>query len=194
MPEPLLSLVPEPIHTVVSNYWQDWSAACEQAGINPQVELPILGKVWACSEFVARLCIRRPEMVVELIDEGLETARSPDDYQQRVAAAIAGADATDEGLMRALRLLRQKEMVRIAWRDLTGLADVEHILHELSDLAVAVIEQTLDYLQQQTMELLGVPKNADGEVQQMLVLAMGKLGGRELNFSSDIDLIFAYAE
>jgi glutamate-ammonia-ligase adenylyltransferase len=194
MPEPLLSLVPDPIHTVVSNYWQDWSAACEQAGIDPQVELPILGKVWACSEFVARLCIRRPEMVVELIDEGLETARSPDDYQQRVAAAIAGAEATDEGLMRALRLLRQKEMVRIAWRDLTGLAEVEHILHELSDLAVAMIEQTLDYLQQQTMELLGVPKNANGEVQQMLVLAMGKLGGRELNFSSDIDLIFAYAD
>ncbi len=193
-PEPLLSLVPESLHAVVSNYGQDWSAACEQAGISPQVEQAELGKVWACSEFVARLCIRRPQMVADLVDEGLEEKRSPVDYQQRVAAAIAGAEATDEGLMRALRLLRQKEMVRIAWRDLAGLADVEQILHELSDLAVAVIEQTLDYLQQQTMELLGVPRNADGEVQQMLVLAMGKLGGRELNFSSDIDLIFAYAD
>ena len=193
-PEPLLSLVPESLHTVVSNYWHDWSAACEQAGISPQVGQAELGKVWACSEFVARLCIRRPEMIAELVDEGLDQKRSPDDYQQRVAGAIAGAEATDEALMRTLRLLRQKEMLRIAWRDLAGLADVEQILHELSDLAEAVIEQTLDYLQQQTMELLGVPKNADGEVQQMLVLAMGKLGGRELNFSSDIDLIFAYAD
>ena len=193
-PEPLLSLVPESLHAVVSNYWQDWSAACEQTGISPQVEQAELGKVWACSEFVARLCVRRPAMVAELVDEGLDQKRSPDDYQQRVAGAIAGVEATDEALMRTLRLLRQKEMVRIAWRDLAGLADVEQILHELSDLAEAVIEQTLDYLQRQTMELLGVPQNADGEVQQMLVLAMGKLGGRELNFSSDIDLIFAYAD
>jgi glutamate-ammonia-ligase adenylyltransferase len=193
-PEPLLSLVPESLQSHVTNYWQDWSNACAQAHLSPQPDLPVLGKLWACSEFVARLCIRRPAMLAELIDEGFEAERSPGDYQQQVATAIADAEATDEGLMRALRLLRQKEMLRIAWRDLAGLADVEQILYELSDFAEAVIEQTLDHLQRQTMEALGVPRNADGEVQQMLVLAMGKLGGRELNFSSDIDLIFAYAD
>ncbi|MGB5604034.1 MAG: bifunctional glutamine synthetase adenylyltransferase/deadenyltransferase, partial [Gammaproteobacteria bacterium] len=194
MPEQLLSLVPAALHPTVANYWHDWAIACEQAGVSASVDLSVLGKVWACSEFVARTCIRWPALLDELAIEGFGAARSPNDYQQRVAQTIATAEPTEEGLMRALRLLRKKEMVRIAWRDLAGLADVEQVLHELSDFAEAVIAQTLTYLYQQTTEALGVPKNPLGEPQQMLVLAMGKLGGRELNFSSDIDLIFAYAE
>jgi glutamate-ammonia-ligase adenylyltransferase len=193
-PEQLLSNVPESLQQTVANYWLDWSAACEKAGLSPKAELPVMGMIWACSEFVARQCIRRPGMVDQLVTEGLETGRSADDYQQLVAQAIDAAEATDEGLMRALRLLRQKEMVRIAWRDLAGFAEVETVLHELSDFAEAVIVQTLDHLYQQTTEVLGIPTSARGEAQQMMVLAMGKLGGRELNFSSDIDLIFAYAE
>lgn len=193
-PEQLLSLVPESLQQTVANYWLDWSAACEKAELSPQAELPEMGMIWACSEFVARQCIRRPGMVDELVTEGLEAGRSAEDYQQLVAQAIDAAGPTDEGLMRALRLLRQKEMVRIAWRDLAGLAEVEPVLHELSDFAEAMIVQTLDHLYQQTTEVLGIPTSAEGEAQQMMVLAMGKLGGRELNFSSDIDLIFAYAE
>ena len=193
-PEQLLSLVPTTLHSTLVNYWHDWSVACEQAGVVLSVDLSVLGKVWACSDFVARALIRRPTLLDELHTEGFETGRSPDEYQQRVAQTISAAEPTEEGLMHALRLLRQKEMVRIAWRDLAGLADVEQVLHELSDLAEAIIEQTLACLYQQTTEPLGIPRNSQGEPQQMLVLAMGKLGGRELNFSSDIDLIFAYAE
>jgi len=193
-PEQLLSNVPESLQQTVANYWLDWSAACEKTSLSPQAELSVLGKIWACSEYVARQCIRRPRMVDELVTEGFEAGRSADDYQQLVAQAIAAAEPTDEGLMKALRLLRQKEMVRIAWRDLAGFAEVEPVLHELSDFAEAVIVQTLEHLYQQTTEILGIPTSARGEPQQMLVLAMGKLGGRELNYSSDIDLIFAYAE
>ncbi|MGD8934407.1 MAG: bifunctional [glutamate--ammonia ligase]-adenylyl-L-tyrosine phosphorylase/[glutamate--ammonia-ligase] adenylyltransferase, partial [Gammaproteobacteria bacterium] len=193
-PDQLLSLVPESLQQIVSNYWLDWPAACKQAGVEPSVDLSQLGKIWACSEFVARLCIRRPDMLQQLAEEGFAAERSPQDYQQRVAQAITGAETTEESLMRALRKLRQQEMVRIAWRDLAGLAGVEQILHELSDFAEAVITQTLEYLYQQTTEALGVPMNANGEPQKMLVMMMGKLGGRELNFSSDIDLIFAYPD
>ena len=193
-PDQLLSLVPESLQQIVSNYWVDWSAACERAGVEPSVDLALLGKIWACSEFVARLCIRRPQMLNQLAEEGFNAERSPQDYQQRVLQVIAAADATEESLMRELRKLRQKEMVRIAWRDLAGLAAVEQILHELSDFAEAVITQTLEHLYRQTTEALGVPKNTGGKPQKMLVMMMGKLGGRELNFSSDIDLIFAYPE
>ena len=165
-PESLLSLVPESLQQTVSNYWQDWSGACEKAGFRPHVELSEMGKVWACSEFVARQCIRWPGMLNELAGEGFAAARSADDYQQLVAQSIAAAEPTDEGLMCALRILRQKEMVRIAWRDLAGLAEVEQVLHELSDFAEAVIGQTLDHLYQQTTESLGMPTNAQGEAQQ----------------------------
>ena len=193
-PDPLLSLVPEALHKTVSHYWQDWSSACENPDRIPPTELPVTGKIWACSEFVARLCIRRPELLDGLFDEGVEPDRSAVDYQRLVAHAIDSAEPTDEGLMHALRRLRQREMVRITWRDLAGLAGVEQVLHELSDFAEAMIVQTLDHLYRQTTETLGTPVNAEGDPQQMLVLAMGKLGGRELNFSSDIDLIFTYAE
>ena len=188
-----LSLVPDILQPTVSNYWQDWCDSCEHKGLNPAVELPLMGKVWACSEFVARACIRRPEMLADLLDEGLTAERSASDYQRLVAQSIE-TTSTDEELMRALRQLRQQEMVRIAWRDLAGLADVEQILHELSDFAEAVVGQTLQRVYQKTTGYLGIPKNPEGVVQEMLVLAMGKLGGRELNFSSDIDLIFAYPD
>jgi len=194
VPEQLLSRVPENLRPGVINYWQDWAVSCGNADPAPPVDLAAMGRVWACSEFVARLCIRRPELLAELLDEGVEQERSADDYQQLVARAIDEAEPTEEGLMRALRRLRQREMARIAWRDLADIADVEQVLHELSDFAEAVVVQTLDHLYRQTTETLGTPVNADGEAQQMLVLAMGKLGGRELNFSSDIDLVFAYAE
>mgnify|MGYP003573107318 FL=1 len=53
-PEQLLSNVPESLQQTVANYWLDWSAACEKAGLSPQAELPVMGMIWACSEFVAR--------------------------------------------------------------------------------------------------------------------------------------------
>ncbi len=193
-PEQLLSQVPDSLQQTVTHYWHDWTLACDKAGLDPALELAVTGRVWACSEFAARLCIRNPAMLSELMAEGMQTERSPADYLQRVTQAIATAEPNDEDLMRVLRLLRQKEMLRIAWRDLAGLAEVEQVLYELSDFAEAVIAQTLAWLYQQTTENLGTPCNAQGEAQQMLVMAMGKLGGRELNFSSDIDLIFAYAE
>ena len=193
-PAQLLSLVPQSLQQTVSHYWQDWCDGGNEAVQDPELDLAVMGRIWACSEFVARTCIRKPEVLNRLVAEGFEQGRALQDYGQQVAAAIEQAGSAEEELMRLLRQLRQQEMMRIAWRDLAGLADVETVLHELSDLAEAVIEQTLKHLYLQATEALGEPRNAEGEAQEMLVLAMGKLGGRELNFSSDIDLIFAYAD
>jgi glutamate-ammonia-ligase adenylyltransferase len=96
--------------------------------------------------------------------------------------------------MKTLRELRQQEMLRIAWRDINALANDERILHELSDFAEAVVYVTTRALEQQQAIINGMPCDETGEAQELLTFAMGKMGGRELNFSSDIDLIFAYAE
>lgn len=195
VPEKLLTAVPQALQQTVSSYWQDWVTACAEAGISAgQVASPELGKCWACSEFIARSCIRRPAMLLQLVEEGFEQGRSIDEYRRRVDRAINTSDPGDEGLMRGLRQLRQQEMLRIAWRDLAGLAGIEQVLYELSDFAEAIVDGCLKHLYQQMTASLGIPRNADGVEQQMLVLGMGKLGGRELNFSSDIDLIFAYPE
>jgi len=195
-PTELIAELPPSLQHGVRVYWQDWLASCDGVGVSSEVNIPLslLGRQWACSEFVARACIRRPAMLHRLVGEGFESARTLADYHRLLSRALDEAGQEEAALMVALRRLRQQEMLRICWRDLAGFADVVQTLRELSDFAEAVVTATVDRLHQQLTETLGVPKNSEGEEQRLLVLAMGKLGGRELNFSSDIDLIFAYAD
>ena len=85
-------------------------------------------------------------------------------------------------------------MLRIAWRDLAGRADLEETMTELSDLADACIEGALTVLYEGLCRQRGTPTGRGGTPQQLVVLGMGKLGARELNFSSDVDLILAFPE
>jgi len=86
-------------------------------------------------------------------------------------------------------------MVRIAWRDLAGWANLEETVTTLSALADACLEEALAKLYEWACARDGAPKEeAGGATAKFVVLGMGKLGGEELNFSSDIDLIFCYSE
>ena len=91
-----------------------------------------------------------------------------------------------------LRTFRHREMLRIAVRDLGGLADLETTLEDLTALADLSIRQSLDFLHRRLSLEWGTPMDRERTPQQLVVLGMGKLGARELNFSSDVDLIFAY--
>ncbi len=161
--------------------------------ISIDLPLAMLGRTMACSDFVARNCIRYPPMFLALLAEGFENSRTAEDYRQLVGQAVSAAK-DEASLMTALRELRQQEMVRIAWRDLNQLASVAIVLQELTDFAVAVVSITLQALEKQQADIYGMPLDAEGNEQSLLVLAMGKMGGGELNFSSDIDLIFSFAE
>jgi glutamate-ammonia-ligase adenylyltransferase len=96
--------------------------------------------------------------------------------------------------MRMLRQLRRASMARIAFRDLALLAPLDETLGDLSDLADACCEAALRFVERRLQERHGVPRTADGTTIRPVVFGMGKLGGRELNFSSDIDLIFCHTE
>ncbi|MBE9564090.1 MAG: bifunctional [glutamate--ammonia ligase]-adenylyl-L-tyrosine phosphorylase/[glutamate--ammonia-ligase] adenylyltransferase [Proteobacteria bacterium] len=199
-PVELLSQVPHSLHSIVENFWHDWCVSCEQKNIDrsqidqsQNLPLSVLGKIWACSDFVARNCVRYPEMIYSLNTEGFESTRSIELYRELVAQVVVAAKDED-ALMSALRVLRQQEMVRIAWRDLNALTDMKMILQELTDLAEAMVAVTLQHLQLQNAEKFGMPLDESGEPQALLVFAMGKMGGGELNFSSDIDLIFSFSE
>jgi len=191
-PVQLISKVPLILQSLVENYWLDWSTACEGMELKDNnISFEQLGQVWACSDFVARNCIRYPEIILKLSNEGFESTRSLEDYQDMVRLVVEKA-SDDDHLMSSLRILRQQEMMRIAWRDLNSHANTETILFELSDFSQAMVAVTLRHLEQERAEIFGTPLGEDGEKQSLLVFAMGKMGGRELNFSSDIDLIFAY--
>ncbi|MBM4206745.1 MAG: bifunctional [glutamate--ammonia ligase]-adenylyl-L-tyrosine phosphorylase/[glutamate--ammonia-ligase] adenylyltransferase [Gammaproteobacteria bacterium] len=151
-----------------------------------------IAKVWCCSEFVAESCQKYPQLFIDLLESGDLKNRYLDDTYQNKLAALTIAD--ESGLMRQLRHFRRREMLRIAWRDLAGWAELDETLMDLSLLADGCIQFALDFLYRQACELRGTPLLSDGSPQQIVVLGMGKLGAYELNYSSDIDLIFAYPE
>ena len=150
--------------------------------------------VCAASDFAALALARHPALLADLVDSGdLMRDYGAGEWDRRAAAAAAGA-GDEAGLKRALRGLRRREMVRIAWRDLAGWAPLPVVLAELTGLADACLEAALGRLQAWEAGRRGRPRDGAGRSQGLVVLALGKLGGRELNFSSDIDLVFAYPE
>ncbi len=157
----------------------------------PAAAAETLSRVWAASPFVAQNCAREPRLLEELVSSGqLNDPASPG---LRVKEELK--DVADERvLMSRLRQLRRREMTRIAWRDIAGWADLDETLRDLSDLADALAQSALTHLARWHAERHGTARNAKGVAQSLVVLGLGKLGARELNFSSDIDLIFTYPE
>lgn len=153
-----------------------------------------LQKVWSCSEFVANTCIANPAMFCQLAASGdLAASYTDDKWQRRLAAQLQ--EAEDEAtLMQQLRHFRQREMVRIIWRDFTRQADFQETTQDMTQLAETVLQQALDWLYPRACDDWGTPVNSRGEAQRLVVLGMGKLSAGELNVSSDIDLIFAYSD
>ncbi|MEH6469273.1 MAG: bifunctional [glutamate--ammonia ligase]-adenylyl-L-tyrosine phosphorylase/[glutamate--ammonia-ligase] adenylyltransferase, partial [Porticoccus sp.] len=153
-----------------------------------------LALVWSCSEFVASSCSANADMFRALVESGdLDTSYAPEVMQDRLTAILAEVDS-EEGLAQQLRQFRNREMVRIVWRDFTRSSHLEETTADMTRLAEACLQCTLDFLYPQACEAWGTPVNAQGNPQHMVVLGMGKMGAWELNVSSDIDLIFAYPE
>lgn len=107
-------------------------------------------------------------------------------------AAMARLDASDKAFDAALRRYRHAELARIAYRDLAGLDDLESTLGALTRLADDCIETALRRAELEVRDRHGRAVDDDGRPVRMIIIGMGKLGGFELNFSSDIDLIFSY--
>lgn len=114
-------------------------------------------------------------------------------YETQLSEKLANIDNEDD-LMRILRQFRHQQLVRIAWLQFFQLCDTPCTLKQLSVLAETLICAARDTLYQQCCQQWGTPCDSAGKPQPLLILGMGKLGGFELNFSSDIDLIFAYPE
>ncbi len=103
--------------------------------------------------------------------------------------------ASDEEAIRALRRFRRAESLRLIARDVLGLDRVEDTLAGASHLAERCLDAALRHVEAGFATRFGLPRAAsDGAAQRLVVIGMGKLGGGELNFSSDIDLIFAFPE
>src|SRR5690606_25191303 len=135
-----------------------------------------------------------PELLTEL-EQNLRHPFSRREMQWFLANRVE-ATADEAGLNRALRNLRKRVMLRVAARDLSGMAGLAEVLTTMTDLA----ELAVGFARERHQFWLGnpgrfgVPRGADKRAQELLVVAMGKLGGGELNVSSDVDLIFFYPD
>ncbi|MDP1956790.1 MAG: bifunctional [glutamate--ammonia ligase]-adenylyl-L-tyrosine phosphorylase/[glutamate--ammonia-ligase] adenylyltransferase, partial [Rhodocyclaceae bacterium] len=148
------------------------------------------------SRYLARLIQARPEMVAAIDAAVSVDARALDDslLKRWLDEASLGAPLDENTLKPALRRLRQRAMAHIASRDLAGLADLTEVVESMTLLAETVVPAALTVVEAGLVARYGTPQNPAGERQHLIVIGMGKLGGRELNVSSDIDLIFVYPE
>lgn len=150
----------------------------------------------ACSPFVARLLNKDASLLADLLEK-LHQPYQSDAMHLFINKKIVEKNSNifDEiALKSVLRQLRQSVMVRMIVRDLNGLADVTEIMQTTSHLAEISLQFAVQHLMAWQIEIHGMPMSLSGHQQDLIVVGMGKLGGHELNVSSDIDLIFAYEE
>jgi len=151
--------------------------------------MPCSTDIAACSRYLGRLFDARPEIAAEVaakIDEPLTSAE--------MRGWLTATTLAEDSLKPALRRLKQRAYGRVAARDLSGRAHLAEVTECMSSIAEIAIETALTVLRDALVARYGVPRNGQGGEQRLIVIGMGKLGGRELNVSSDIDLIFVYPE
>lgn len=161
--------------------------------VRPEI-LPVLGALLGGSEFLPEQLARRPEIFTLLFTgDGFRNRPSEEDL---VAEAVArAARCVDEAEVKsALRRIKLREVARIGARDLSGIASLDEVMEDLSALASAALSGALFFARRSLTERYGAPRieGAPGRECGFAVMGMGKLGARELNFSSDIDLLYLY--
>ncbi len=147
------------------------------------------------SEYILTSCISDPNVLFHhLLSDAPFSPITPVKIFDAVETACSDDLSIDEFNV-LLRLLRRRFMVMLYWRDINNLADFNEVSAAMTALAEVFIQRALDFNYKLLVKKHGFPIGREtGQIQPMLVIGMGKLGGEELNVSSDIDLIFAFPE
>ncbi|MBN2217472.1 MAG: bifunctional [glutamate--ammonia ligase]-adenylyl-L-tyrosine phosphorylase/[glutamate--ammonia-ligase] adenylyltransferase [Pirellulales bacterium] len=149
-------------------------------------------QIFANSQYLSDLLAADPES----FDLLRLTQDQPPSRETLVEELVAEVEALsqDQAVLGALRRFKYRETLRIAVADIIRGQSLQMVTRQISFVADAVLEAALRAARRKVVDRRGVPRCADGRPAEMVILAMGKLGGVELNYSSDIDLIFLYDE
>ncbi len=187
--------VGQPLIASIRNRLDAIAESIKQQGLKVEVPPALrsdLIKAVFFSEYIASRLTRDPRLLKDLIESrDLETSYSGQTYALRLETLIS-KDMEPARVREILLQAKVYETIRIAWRDLTGRAPLEETLRDLSGLADAVVAGAMDSIYDSLCSRHGLPADPEGNFQRLIVLGMGKLGAGELNFSSDLDLIFVY--
>ena len=192
--------LPPALAADVEIHWQSLFERCDQglrdwyrAFVESEHRQELL-VAFSCSPALVELCLRKPAWLADFVLNKQLHSHLPDDAWHTELRELCAECESAEDLATTLRDFRNRHWLRIVWRDLNRLAEMEETVRDLSALADACVEVALAFLHQQLVAERGEPRSAEGIPQQLVVIAMGKLGAGELNLSSDIDLIFTYPE
>lgn len=180
----------------LSNFQQDFDAILAEFEdgsllIGHQEEL---FAVWYASPFIKRVCVSQPKWLYQLLSENeLHKNCDLERYTKILRPIFSTADKV-EVLQQQLRQQRAAAFARIAWRDLHQYTTVEQTLHELSAFAEVCAQETLLWCFQWLQSRPHAGDFVKTLQQNIVIFALGKLGGGELNFSSDIDVVIAYSD
>ena len=162
------------------------------AGHDVPAAIPLseLARVAACSDFAAGVLLRDWATLRESIAGFADPIAS--DSLETFAATFADSDQSPDDARAVLRRERNRLLLHVYWRDVCGPASPEETIASLSLVADYLVRAAVDFAGRQMRARYGEVRDPDGGAVRMVVIGMGKLGGGELNFSSDIDIIFAY--
>ncbi len=160
--------------------------------VNAKRLLSIFGN----SHFLTHFLFRHPLEADKVVESNcIETDKKIEDYREDLSPLIAQIKNLDlPHFGKKIRHYKYQEYLRITAKDLSQAAGMESILSEISDLAIAITEVSYQYFYEKLCEQYGIPiaKESEKHPCGFSVIAQGKLGGRELNYSSDIDLQLVY--
>jgi glutamate-ammonia-ligase adenylyltransferase len=160
----------------------------------------ILAALFSGSQALSTLLVSHPDWLELLAPEQLKFPRRKKGFQREVNLwlSVLLASRNYASAFTRIREFKQRQMLRIAARDLAHLADLPEIITEISDVADVCLESVWEICHRHLVERHGLPyhQDADGRWHPTTscVLGMGKLGGQELNYSSDVDVLFVYTD
>jgi [glutamine synthetase] adenylyltransferase / [glutamine synthetase]-adenylyl-L-tyrosine phosphorylase len=160
----------------------------------------MLCALFSGSQALSELLLSKPGLLENLTTDHLQHPRRAHGLRGELKGALAPLFQVRDyaGALSAIRQFKQREMLRIAARDLARLASADQIFREISDVADASLSGVFEVCWRQSADRFGRPYHQDADDQwhetAFCVLGLGKLGGQELNYSSDVDVVFVYSE
>jgi glutamine synthetase adenylyltransferase len=159
--------------------------------VSDRAQESVFETLLASSEFFVEMAARHCDWLAGALHDGCLLCATPDEPADwdRMLESMVGVSATEVEVTRVLRIFRNQQLLRILWQDAAGISTIEAVFAQLSQLADCCIRFAVRCAQSALSPKFGEPVGGESnDVQSLVVLAMGKLGGQELNFSSDIDL------
>jgi [glutamine synthetase] adenylyltransferase / [glutamine synthetase]-adenylyl-L-tyrosine phosphorylase len=153
----------------------------------------LIAKLGGTSQFLADTLRRRPTLLPWLLEPATMRQWLPDELEAELDQSARAFDRT-EARWNALRRFKYRQLLRIGCRDILGDADLTVTTEELSRMADVCLSAAWHWAEEELRPRYGQPRGEDGTPTGLAVIGMGKLGGDELNYSSDIDLVFVYGD